>query len=138
MEEETYYVNVREPAETRRALLETSRQVVIALQSYENFKLKRIKKLDLVEKLREQTPEYLEFQFYIVGGIQCWSNDILREVEGYLTQRFPPGKVVYRDVLDKWSLYHLGKSFVLDTRNGNIFCLNPSIPVSQMGISVEN
>lgn len=60
MEEETYYVNVREPAETRRALLETSRQVVIALQNYENFKLKRVKKLDLVEKLRKNFKEINE------------------------------------------------------------------------------
>lgn len=40
-EEEEYYVNVREPAELRRNLLETSRQVVLSLQKYEHFKVSR-------------------------------------------------------------------------------------------------
>lgn len=92
---------------------------------------------DLVEKLQIQR-EGLDFQFYLVGGVQGWSNDVLREVEKYLTQRFPTGKVFYRDVLDKWDLYNLGKSFVLDTRDGKVNCLDPTKPISQMGISIEN
>src|SRR3989344_4441694 len=70
---------------------------------------------DLVEKLQEQM-KGLDFQFYLVGGFQGWSNDVLRKVERYLTQRFPDGKVVYKDVLDKGDIFHPGKSFVLDTR----------------------
>jgi hypothetical protein len=60
MEEETYYVNVREPAETRKKILESSRQVVIALQRYENFKLKKMKKQDLADKLRRNFREINE------------------------------------------------------------------------------
>jgi hypothetical protein len=60
MEEEKYYVNIREPAELRRNLLETSRQVILALQRYENFKLKRAKKHDLIDKLRSNFREINE------------------------------------------------------------------------------
>ena len=60
MEEETYYVNVREPADTRKKILETSRQVVMALQKYENFKLKKLKKQDMIEKLRKNFREINE------------------------------------------------------------------------------
>jgi len=57
MEEETYYVNVREPSESRRNLLETSREIVLALQKYENFKLSRVKKHNLVDLLRKNFRE---------------------------------------------------------------------------------
>ncbi len=60
MDEETYYVNIREPAETRKKLLETSRQVVIALQKYESFKLKKMNKQDVAEKLRKNFKEINE------------------------------------------------------------------------------
>ena len=57
MEEEVYYVNVREPRDTRRKILETSRQVVLALQKYENYKLRRIKKIDYMNSLRKNLKE---------------------------------------------------------------------------------
>jgi len=54
-EEEEYFVNIREPSELRRNLLETSRQVVLSLQKYEHFKVsKRKEELDILKKtLRE-------------------------------------------------------------------------------------
>jgi len=60
MEEETYYVNVREPVETRKKLLETSRQIVLALQKYEGFKLKKLKKQDYIDGLRKNFREINE------------------------------------------------------------------------------
>ena len=57
MEDETYYVNVREPIETRKRLLETSRNVVVALQKYEIYKLKRTKKENFVDQLRNNFKE---------------------------------------------------------------------------------
>jgi len=60
MEEEIYYINVREPVETRKKLLETSRQVVLALQKYEGFKLKRLKKHDFIDHLRKNFREINE------------------------------------------------------------------------------
>jgi len=58
--EEEYYVNIREPADSRRKLLETSRQVVLALQKYENFKLKKARKHDLTDRLRKNFREINE------------------------------------------------------------------------------
>lgn len=58
--EEAYYVNIREPNETRRRLLETSREVVLALQKYEGFKLKNNKKQDFVNLLRKNFKEINE------------------------------------------------------------------------------
>ncbi len=60
MEEEAYYVNVREPSEARKNLLETSREIVLALQKYENFKLSRVKKHNLVDLLRRNFREINE------------------------------------------------------------------------------
>lgn len=60
MEEEVYYVNVREPVETRKSILETSRKVVLSLQRYEHFKLRHDKKQDLVNKLRANFKEINE------------------------------------------------------------------------------
>jgi len=60
MEEEAYYINIREPLETRRRLLEASRQVVMCLQRYENFKLKKIKKENYLGVLRRNFKEINE------------------------------------------------------------------------------
>ncbi|MBW3022979.1 hypothetical protein KY308_02660 [Candidatus Woesearchaeota archaeon] len=51
-EEESYYVNIREPADLRKSLLETSRQIVRALQKYEHFRIGKNKKKDEREKLK--------------------------------------------------------------------------------------
>ncbi len=60
MEEEVYYVNVREPVQTRKNILETSRKVVLALQKYEAFKLRHDKKQDLVNRIRTNFKEINE------------------------------------------------------------------------------
>ena len=54
-EEEDYYVNIREPSDLRRNLLETSRQGVLSWQKYEHFKINRKKEeLDNLKRtLRE-------------------------------------------------------------------------------------
>jgi len=57
MDEEDYYVNIREPADMRRNILETSRQVVLALQKYESFRIKKSRKKDELESLKRTLRE---------------------------------------------------------------------------------
>ena len=56
-DEENYYVNVKEPADLRKSLLETSRQVVLSLQKYEHFKINKMKKKDELDKLKKTLRE---------------------------------------------------------------------------------
>jgi hypothetical protein len=49
---ELFYVGVRDPTEVRRNLLESSRELVVFLKTYENFKRIRIQKVEEINKLK--------------------------------------------------------------------------------------
>ncbi|RME78332.1 hypothetical protein D6774_01470 [Candidatus Woesearchaeota archaeon] len=49
----SYYVNVEKPVETRKSLLQASKQLVISLQRYEDLKKIREQKLLLMHDLKE-------------------------------------------------------------------------------------
>lgn len=57
---EEFYVNIENPAEFRRKLLETSKEVVIALQKFERLKASRIKRLENYDQLRMNIREINE------------------------------------------------------------------------------
>jgi len=49
---EIFYVGLKDPTEVRRNLLEASREIVIFLRTYENFKRVRIQKIEEIDKLK--------------------------------------------------------------------------------------
>lgn len=55
-----FYVNIENPVELRRKLLETSKGVILALQKFEKFKIERTKKMDSYEMLRRNIKEINE------------------------------------------------------------------------------
>ncbi len=57
---ENFYVNLENPVELRRKLLEASKNVVLALQKFERFKIERTKKLGDYERLRINIKEINE------------------------------------------------------------------------------
>jgi hypothetical protein len=54
---EIFYVGVTDPTEVRRNLLESTRDIVIFLRTYENFKRIRAEKVREIEKLKLQIQE---------------------------------------------------------------------------------
>jgi len=51
---EIFYVGLRDPTEVRRNLLESSKDIVVFLKTYENFKQVRIQKIEEINKLKGQ------------------------------------------------------------------------------------
>jgi uncharacterized protein YfkK (UPF0435 family) len=49
---EIFYVGLKDPTEVRRNLLEASRDIVVFLKTYENFKRVRVQKIQEIEKLK--------------------------------------------------------------------------------------
>jgi rhodanese-related sulfurtransferase len=49
---EIFYVGVRDPTEVRRNILEASKDIVVFLKTYENFKRVRIEKVQEVNNLK--------------------------------------------------------------------------------------
>lgn len=52
MAEQRYFVQIENPSETRRAVLETSRSVILSLQKFENYKDIRAEKKKEMDKLK--------------------------------------------------------------------------------------
>lgn len=57
MEDQQYFVQIRDPAEIRRGILGSSRQIIQILQRYERIKVLRVKKLEKLAKLRALNKE---------------------------------------------------------------------------------
>lgn len=51
-EKEIFYVGIKDPRELRRALLESTKDVVVFLKTYDNLKSLRLRKFDETAKLR--------------------------------------------------------------------------------------
>jgi len=57
MEDQQYFVQIRDPADVRRGILGSSRQIIQILQRYERIKALRVKKLEKIAKLRALNKE---------------------------------------------------------------------------------
>ena len=51
-EKEIFYVGIKDPRELRRALLESTKDVVVFLKTYDNLKSIRLKKFEETQKLK--------------------------------------------------------------------------------------
>jgi len=51
-EKEIFYVGIKDPRELRRALLESTKDVVVFLKTYDNLKSLRLRKFEETAKLR--------------------------------------------------------------------------------------
>lgn len=54
---ELFYVGLRDPSEVRKNILESSRDIVIFLKTYENFKRIRLRKIEEINKLKLKIQE---------------------------------------------------------------------------------
>jgi len=52
-EEEVFFIGIREPREVRKDLLESLKDSIEILKAYEDFKNVRIRKVELLTKLKE-------------------------------------------------------------------------------------
>ncbi|MBN1544725.1 hypothetical protein JW898_04655 [Candidatus Woesearchaeota archaeon] len=52
MEDNQYFVQIRDPADVRRSILGSSKQIIQILQRYERIKSLRVKKLEKISQLR--------------------------------------------------------------------------------------
>ncbi len=87
-----------------------------------------IKKLELLndilfEMLRKKGIKEKDLEFYLVGGNEEYEEHA-QKVEEYLKERIESPKIVYRDLIEKNDPRKMGKSLILDSRNGEIFCHN--------------
>jgi hypothetical protein len=57
MEEQQYFVQIRDPADVRRGILGSSKQIIQILQRYERIRSLRVKKLEKIAKLRALNKE---------------------------------------------------------------------------------
>jgi hypothetical protein len=57
VEEDIFYVHIKEPVEIRKTILESSKQTVKLLQRYENIREVRIRKVEQINKLRKNFRE---------------------------------------------------------------------------------
>ncbi len=55
--EESFFVGIRDSSELRKDILTTSKQVIVSLKRYENFKLLRSEKVKLMFELRKTLKE---------------------------------------------------------------------------------
>ena len=51
-EKEIFYVGVKDPRELRRSLLESTKDIVVFMKTYDNLKSFRLKKFDEMQKLK--------------------------------------------------------------------------------------
>jgi len=54
---EDYFVQIKDPADIRRSILGSSKQIIHILQRYERMKDLRVQKLEKISKLRAQNKE---------------------------------------------------------------------------------
>jgi hypothetical protein len=57
MEENQYFVHIRDPVDIRRTILGSSKQIIQVLQRYERIKALRVKKLEKIALLRNLNKE---------------------------------------------------------------------------------
>ncbi len=59
-EKQLFFVELRNPVQVRRNLLEAQKEIVESLQRYENIKFIRNKKIESIEKLRKDIKELIK------------------------------------------------------------------------------
>lgn len=80
----------------------------------------------IISRINEYLKErYVEttfnFQFYLIGGIKSWTEQNVNYIKNYVHYHYPNSAIVHEDVLGSSSRFYLGKSFLLDIRNGNVY-----------------
>lgn len=96
---------------------------------------------DLVLKeINKQTTEEIHMQIYIVGGMRG-SYETVSNLRNYAKQKLNPTAINEDLALKVGDFTYLGKSFVLDTRNGKIYSVSgeklPEIPSTNPKISLR-
>lgn len=96
---------------------------------------------DLVlNEITKFTKEELHMQIYIVGGMGG-SYEIVAKLRNYAKQKLNPTSINEDLALRVWDWTYLGKSFVLDTRNGNLYHVGgeklPEMPPPNPRISLR-
>lgn len=57
MSDEEYYMRIEDPPELRKALLESSKDIILGLKDYHKLKSMKKNKLELIEVLKDQMKE---------------------------------------------------------------------------------
>jgi chemotaxis receptor (MCP) glutamine deamidase CheD len=88
-----------------------------------NIPLKRLEFLNdtLFDILKRKGIEKEDLEFYLVGGDETYK-DHAQKIEEYLSERIKNPKIVYRDLVERNDPKGRGKSIILDSRDGRIYC----------------
>jgi len=88
-----------------------------------NVPIKKLEKINdpMINQLRKEgiPPERLEF--YLIGGNITYK-DHANKIKRHLSSKIVNPKIVYEDLIEKNDPKGLGKSVVIDSNTGNIFC----------------
>lgn len=76
-DEESYYVSVKSPLETRRHLLESTKKSLISLQNYHKLLLIRQEKMKHLENLKESIKELSYLNNRLFQKLPTYNNEII-------------------------------------------------------------
>lgn len=82
-----------------------------------------LKNLDDLNDYPLQKLNKNNLEFYLIGGTKEYEYHI-KNIKDYLNQKIENPRIVYEDVIETNDPKKMGKSFALDTRNGEIYCLD--------------
>lgn len=90
-----------------------------------NIPIKKLENLNgpIFETLDELKVKKENLEFYLVGGNEK-NKEHLDKIKKYLESKIKYPNIIYEDVIESYDPKNMGKSFVLDTRNQKIYCLN--------------
>ena len=85
-----------------------------------------IKKLDeindpMINQLKKEGISSERLEFYLIGGNTIYE-DHVNKIKRYLSSKTANPKIVYEDLIEKNDPKGLGKSVIIDSNTGNIFC----------------
>ena len=95
----------------------------------------------VLEELRKKSKSELKMDIHIVGGM-IGSGELASRLTGVARDNFNPRRISCDLALDTSDWTYLGKSFLLDVRNGNIYSVDgrplSSIPKANPSIKLSN
>lgn len=114
--EKIFYVEIKEPIELRRNLLEYSKMVVKSLQKYERFKDLRKQKIEYTLNLKRIIKEIKKLKNELVSKLP----ETTIKVEKKKKKIFPKGKKEIEDEISKREIKKMSELEKLEAELGSI------------------
>lgn len=88
-----------------------------------NVPIKKLEDLNdhIFDKLEKKGIDLNNLEFYLIGGNPEYKQHA-EEIKIYLNKKINNPKIIYTDLIETNDPKKLGKSFILDSRNGNFYC----------------